>query len=356
MNRSEEQRRGAPRTAESRRDPRTAGALLALSVGTVLLFGLVGGPAHEPARSGVVGLATTTSTTNLTVAISASSISGVVPLTVEFTAEVNGAIGSSPTVTWSFGDGGGGTGPRLNYTFERSGSYTARATVEDSADRFANASIGITATAPDGNGSTPDGPTPLPPSLVYVAAIAVGVAIGAIGYRVVVGRRSGPSSATTTRPPNDPPSVGATADPAAPSPSSIGADALSVPPSVAPSPPPKLPLPAEAAGVNLSTTASEERRRLSERVITHLLWYGRPTTEGIARSEATQQGMARLLDAGQNSVSKVLLRLEAAGVVKVQTEHVPGAPRRVKTYTLTARGEAVARAIERASGRRGPSS
>jgi len=56
----------------------------------------------------------------------------------------------------------------------------------------------------------------------------------------------------------------------------------------------------------------------------------------------------------QNSVSRLLLRLEAAGVVSGEVQHVRGRPRRVKVYSLTDRGEGLAREYRRPTAGPGP--
>jgi DNA-binding MarR family transcriptional regulator len=97
---------------------------------------------------------------------------------------------------------------------------------------------------------------------------------------------------------------------------------------------------------------TDDSRRLSERILVHLYWYGRSTSDGVARADSSQAGMARRLRVGQNTLSKALRRLLDAGAVKVELQHVPGASRRLKTYSLTARGEAVAKTIRAESDRR----
>jgi len=92
----------------------------------------------------------------------------------------------------------------------------------------------------------------------------------------------------------------------------------------------------------IPSKATEERLRLSERMVAHLFRYRGLGPDDVARPDVTQRGIAVALDADQRAVSKVLLRLIAAGVVSEDRRHVRGGSRRVKVYTLTRRGEALA--------------
>jgi PKD repeat protein len=291
---------------------------------------------------------------NLTLSITATPTEGAAPLAVQFDAQLGGTAGASPPVLWDFGDGGGGTGPIVQYTYQRSGTYRVNATVEEAPDRSASASLTIVVADVPGGGDGA-GATASPPALLIDASVAlVGITLVAVGCRWAVSR---------SRPGNDPVSPNS----GAPGSGVVGPPMPPTPPEAASVIGPEVAVAAVAPRTTAAPSTREdpvprppgadspdEGRRLSERLMTHLLWYGRPTTERVARVEATQQGMARSLHVGQNSISKVLLRLQAAGVVRVETQHVPGAPRRVKTYTLTPQGEAIARAIERTSGRSGP--
>ncbi|MGP8136209.1 MAG: hypothetical protein ACLQD8_08885 [Thermoplasmata archaeon] len=55
--------------------------------------------------------------------------------------------------------------------------------------------------------------------------------------------------------------------------------------------------------------------------------------------------MAASLGATQGAVSKVLARLQAVGVVGRERRHVQGKDRRVRVYSLTPKGEELAKAI-----------
>lgn len=89
----------------------------------------------------------------------------------------------------------------------------------------------------------------------------------------------------------------------------------------------------------------EERVRLSIRVVVLLDRWGPAGHNGSARREMTQQGLAETLSVTQGALSKVLSRLLAADVVVADRRHVKGVDRRVRVYSLTRDGEAMAREI-----------
>jgi len=94
-----------------------------------------------------------------------------------------------------------------------------------------------------------------------------------------------------------------------------------------------------------SMSTKDDQIRLSIRVVTHLDRVGVPGADGVGRPEATQQGIAQSLSVTQGAVSKVLRRLVAAEVVRVERHHVRGLNRRVRIYFLSRTGEALARKI-----------
>jgi DNA-binding PadR family transcriptional regulator len=89
----------------------------------------------------------------------------------------------------------------------------------------------------------------------------------------------------------------------------------------------------------------EERVRLSIKVVVLLDHWGPPDNNGSARREMTQQGLAETLSVTQGAISKVLIRLAAADVVRTNRRHVAGLARRVRVYSLTRDGERLAREI-----------
>jgi len=98
----------------------------------------------------------------------------------------------------------------------------------------------------------------------------------------------------------------------------------------------------------------EERVRLALRVVVLLDRWGPPGDNGSARWEATQQGLAESLSVTQGALSKVLSRLTAADVVTSDPRHVRGMARRVRVYSLTRDGEAMARDIRERFGLSSP--
>jgi PKD repeat protein/DNA-binding transcriptional ArsR family regulator len=271
---------------------------------------------------------------NLVVAIEASPTNGTAPLTVHFLASISGGTGTYESILWNFGDGDSGSGPDLNYTYPVAGTFQVNLTVADSSGHAVSVQrtidvLGGPPSSPSAAG--PNGLTAAVPYVLAVAGLLAVFAIGAASYRAAVRRRA---EAIEAPPGAASGGVGATAPPEIPSTAGAGGTAASRAPS----------------GPSGPGAALDDSRRLSERLLIHLLWYGRPGAEGIARAEASQQGMARALGSGQNTISKALSRLRDAGAVRVELQHVPGAPRRVKTYSLTPRGEAVARSLTRGPG------
>jgi DNA-binding MarR family transcriptional regulator len=91
----------------------------------------------------------------------------------------------------------------------------------------------------------------------------------------------------------------------------------------------------------------QEPLRISGRVVQHLFLQGRLGPDEVGSPASTQRGICAALEADQGAVSRVLGRLEAAGVVEVARRHVRGANRRLNVYTLTRRGELVAHELRR---------
>lgn len=259
--------------------------------------------------------------TALAVAINATPTTGPPPLTTRFTALVSGGTGSYRSFEWDFGDGDRGSGTSLAYTFERAGTYYVSLNVTDTQGNAALAVVSVHVGS--GTGAAPSDPWFGGATLAAygIAAVLAVLAVVAYAFRAIVTRRAR----------SGPPPAGAVSPPQLARPIERGA--------VAPSAPP--PEPEAAESVLIAS------RRLSERLLVHLYWHGRPGPGGIASAEASQAGMARRLDARQNTLSKALQRLLAAGLVRADLEHVPGASRRVKTYSLTPRGEALARRLAR---------
>jgi PKD repeat protein len=251
--------------------------------------------------------------------LSASPLAGTAPLTVQFAATPSGGSGTYTSVTWQFGGAGSGSGTSLRYTFSTPGFYNITLNVTDSAGASVQRTVEIHVDPASLPPVVGDSPSPYGPWVWAVALVLAATAIGLATYRYVVGRRAVPA-------PQVPASV-------------LGAP-LSRPPSPAPSlePPP-------VGTAVVPPSPSEGSRRLSEQILVHLYWSGPPTADGVAPVAASQNGMARELGVTQNAVSKAAQRLVDSGAVTVELRHVPGAPRRLKTYQLTERGQRIARSL-----------
>ncbi|MCI4360968.1 MAG: PKD domain-containing protein [Thermoplasmata archaeon] len=256
----------------------------------------------------------------LSARIVASPTVGPAPLTVNFTAEPSGGTGTYIGFAWNFGDGDNGSGEQLAYTYTKPGVFNASLTVTDSSGRSVTVHLPIN--VPGAAASPPAAPSPIgayATDAVGVAAVLAVAAVASIAYLAVVSRRAdrrGPTSETA-------------APPAPPTPTEAGRPVS----------------PEELALAGSGRAGPEESVSLAERILVHLYWYGRSSIDGVARVDASQGGMARRLGVAQNSLSKALRRLVDAGALRVELEHVPGAPRRLKTYSLTSKGEAVAKRI-----------
>ncbi len=83
------------------------------------------------------------------------------------------------------------------------------------------------------------------------------------------------------------------------------------------------------------------------RVILHLYGLGRLEPHEVATIGFTQRGMVDTLALRQGTLTKVLARLKAAGVIEVDRRHVTKESRRMNVYRLSALGESVARELRR---------
>ncbi len=321
------------------------------------------------------------------------------PLTVAFQATVTGGSGSYRSFTWSFGNGQSASGLSALETYNASGQYLATFTVVDSNGVSASKNLTLHLTAP------PAAPPPTPaawyaplldllPWTVAILAVLVAMFV-ALRSRRGVGKggwpsESGPSepaptSAETSHraptperekpggpsvesslssgptPAGDP----ATYGPAPPGPAATASEAgTSV---VAPTPllgserrepsEPTAPAPSVPDSPVTPTpkppTVPAEALRLSFRLVLHIAAQGAVGAHEVAPPELTQAGMAKALGAKQNTIATLLKRLEVAQVLTSDVRHVKGAPRRMKVYRLTTRGEELARDIRmrRASSR-----
>jgi PKD repeat protein len=292
----------------------------------------------SPLGSTSAGLPVTVTSGVLSVGLAATPSIGPAPLTVHFVADVSGGSGTYASILWSFGDGGDGTGADLLYTYATSGVYVVRVNVTDESGSVASATSSVTV-VPNGSGPSGGGPSgaALSPLTIAAAAAATAALVAVALYwayavrpsriaydrrtlRTVLEERPTPSGVTTPR-------------------ATTAAGAIATTPERRSSRDTAGKAPRPKNGEPVSA------QRLSERMLSHLLWNGRTDTQGVPRLEATQEGMASALGVGQNTISKVASRLVAAGVLRAELLHVPGAVRRVKVYTLTPRGEAFARTL-----------
>ncbi|HVF90767.1 MAG TPA: PKD domain-containing protein, partial [Blastocatellia bacterium] len=78
-----------------------------------------------------------------TVAITASTLSGMLPLSVSFTSSASDPDGFIASYRWDFGNGQTSTAASPNVIYSSAGSFTARLTVTDNSGATANASVVI---------------------------------------------------------------------------------------------------------------------------------------------------------------------------------------------------------------------
>ncbi len=100
-------------------------------------------------------------------------VSGMAPLTVEFSAAASGGYGPPYTYQWTFSSGPGASGPSVNRTFGQAGTYSASVNVTDRGGGTARRNWTVTVAAPA-----------VPASLVILgggAAVGVGSALFAVG-------------------------------------------------------------------------------------------------------------------------------------------------------------------------------
>jgi hypothetical protein len=105
---------------------------------------------------------------------------------------------------------------------------------------------------------------------------------------------------------------------------------------------PSSPSPAPSA-VEDPADPKQQEIRLALRVVVLLSQTLPLEPGGIAPPGSTQQGIASSLRVTQGAVSKVLQGLVAAEVVRHARHHVAGRTRRMRAYSLTARGLDLAR-------------
>jgi PKD repeat protein len=258
----------------------------------------------------------------LSASVTASVPSGVAPLTETFSASVSGGTGTYVNLTWSFGDGNTGEGNPVQYTFETPGTYHVRFEVFDSQNASANASVWV-------NVSAADVVAPAPGVGAVLPWAVGGVAIGALAVWSLSRYRARASARNHL-----PRGTSAPADAGGVAAATAGPGRSAAPEPPVRSPEGRLPSPA---------SPPEGSLRVSQRVILHLAQQGWLGENEVASVPFTQAGMSSALGIPQTSLTNVLRRLIAAGVISQDVRHVRGRDRRLKVYRLTPKGEALAR-------------
>ena len=97
-------------------------------------------------------------------------------------------------------------------------------------------------------------------------------------------------------------------------------------------------------------STSRESFGITQQVILHIGRQGRLAAEEVAPRALTQQGIAEATGARQNTLTNILRRLVAAGVLAQDVRHVRGGTRRLRVYHFTSRGESVYEELRRRPG------
>lgn len=286
----------------------------------------------EGTESGAASIEVHVVPSALTVRVGASVSGGRAPLTVAFTSQVSGGTGTYINYSWDFGDGGLGSGSSIRYTYLHPGTFHAVLTVFDSGNASAVGGAWINVTSAE---------APRANLWALAEAVAPWIATGVLIGVVVAWSLSGrPVAWHRVR--SEPTQHGS------PTPASQDADS-----EVGPTGP-------AGPGIGLSgndpslrsirDSRSPQRSRtllISQRVILQLFSLGRLGSDDVAPIGFTQRGLSEDLDLPQNTLTNVLRRLVAAGILVEDTRHVMGRDRRLKVYRLTTRGEGLARDLWR---------
>lgn len=299
----------------------------------------------------------------------ANLTTGSVPLTVAFTATASGGTGTYDRFLWQFGDGGSGSGISVNYTFQRPGQFGISVNVTDSQNHSGVGRVFVKAvTAADSPANTTDAGSPILSAAGWAALAVIAIALSSVAVGIYLVRRNPWGSGSRRRKNGQPPSPADGESPARAGPTGASSPeswTTSTPSGLAPeegtelpafeaTPTAELPFgfvgPAEDRASSEGATAranvpTRAARQLSNRVLVLLSGEGTLSPNELPGPRRTQAGIAQALGTQQNVISKVVNRLEAAGVISSQTRHVRGQSRRMKVYVLTARGEMVAREL-----------
>lgn len=293
---------------------------------------LVNVTVFEGTESGATSIEVHVVPSTLAVHVSASVSTGRVPLTVTFMSQVSGGTGTYVNYSWNFGDGGSGSGSSIRYTYFHSGTFHAVLTVFDSSNASSAGGVWVNATSAE----TPrtnlwavvEGVAPW-----LVAGVLIGMVVAWSLSRRPVTWRSEESDLSRRGPP-PPSSLDAV--------TGAGPSTLSGPGVGSPSTDPR------PSGVRASLGSQPSGTLLiSQRVILQLFSLGRLGSDEVAPTGFTQQGLSEALETPQNSLTNVLRRLVAAGILVEDTRHVTGRDRRLKVYRLTTRGEGLASDLRR---------
>ncbi|MCI4327163.1 MAG: PKD domain-containing protein [Thermoplasmata archaeon] len=294
----------------------------------------------EPACNATGNVTVITTPGPLVVTVAATPTSGSVPLTVTFSASISGGSGTYVSVFWAFGDGGVGSGVPVNYTYSHAGTFTARVNVTDSAGHWAVGSVPVPVRAPSTAAASVFGGWVV---LAIAALAGAGIALVAVslvarfgwGVRGPVPAGVDPGGSGRL-PPN-----GVSSTP----PASLSAERSGAPDGAPVAAGPASTEPVGPPSGRRGRAADAGRLQLTQRVILHIGSQGRLAPDDVGPNGLTQGGIAASLGIGQNSVTNVLRRLVAAGVLVHDVRHVSGQPRRLRVYRFTERGEAVYRDI-----------
>ncbi len=260
----------------------------------------------------------------IVLSVSATPTSGYAPLTVVYNVSASGGTGTYTYFEWHFGDGGTGSGAVVAHEYTSPGDYHATVTVEDSSGTQATAEMNVSVDSLQvGASSNPASPW------VWAAAGFTGGFLVALGALFLLRRRG-----------SDPPERSQPALLAPEAPHSEEAESGKVP-SVGNGPTP--PDPTETA--TDASPPAVPAVTLSHRVVVHLSQQGFVNPSELTPPEITQGGIARALGVKQNVLTNVLRRLEENGIVLSSVSHVRGELRRLKSYRLTAQGDALAREL-----------
>jgi PKD repeat protein len=293
--------------------------------------------ASAPPASYLCSVGIVVRSTQVLVRIVSTPDSGTAPLRVAFQAVAFGGSGTYDRFDWSFGDGGLGSGPQVNHTFATTGQFLVTLNVTDTDGSAGSAQTQIVVT-PTASGSS------LPPWARSAEAWATwllgGLSVVLAIVLVILLRSSAALRRSRDEPRTGTPGSDGTAGAVRPESTELARSSEAAPPPSRTTPSPvRGALPAE------DLRPSRELLLTSERLILHIAAQGTLRPDEVATTRFTQAGIHSALGVSQSSISNALRRLERAGIVEHDVRHVQRARRRVKVYTLTARGYALAKEL-----------